>query len=284
MEDEDHEMRQILYSFGFAAHEHVARAEKLLAHPSTESVEHLVADSEIRRRIQYLRMLPNLINQARTLDQKTLAAYRMWRQALGQPNSERHRTEFRKLDGELQQILSRFCYRAKAIQEMSATAQSIAAKFRASQRVLQQARRCRDSVCQMPVLDVERQTIEAMEEFVRMPCELFLRNCARLKTAETRFQQARCEMIQGHLPLVASIAATYSNQGHTLPELIRGGIFGLIRAVDKFGYRREWKFSAYAAGSIRQGVRDALAAQPRQVPRPVPSAVGEGDNGSSESV
>ena len=118
-----------------------------------------------------------------------------------------------------------------------------------------------------------------------MPCEVFLRNCAQLKTAETRFQQARCELIQGHLRLVASLAATrYSNQGHTLPELIRGGILGLIRAVDKFGYRRAWRFSTYAAGSIRQGVRDALAAQPRQVPRPVSPAVGEGDNGSSESV
>jgi hypothetical protein len=70
----------------------------------------LVADSEIRSRIQYLRILPNLVKEVRALDQKASAAYRMWRQALVQPNGEEHRTEFRKLDRELQQTFPRFCY------------------------------------------------------------------------------------------------------------------------------------------------------------------------------
>ena len=105
MEEADHEMRQILYSFGFAAHEHIARAEKLLAHPSDESFERLVSDSKVRSRIQYLPILPNLIKETQVLDRKAAAAYRKWRQALGQPNGEEHRTEFRKLDRKLQQTL-----------------------------------------------------------------------------------------------------------------------------------------------------------------------------------
>lgn len=275
MEDADHEMRQIFYGFGFAAHEHLARAEQFLAHPSDESFEGLVADSEIRSRSQYLQILPHLIKQVRALDQKAAAAYRKWRQALGQPEGEQHRAEFRKLDRKLQQTFPRFCYQAKVIQEMIAPAQSIAAAFRASQRGLLQAGQCRDSVCQMPLVDVERQAIETMEEFVRMPCEMFLRNCTQSKAAETRFQQARCELIQARLHLVASIAATYSNRGLTLPRLIREGIRGLIRAVEQFGYRHEWRFSTYGACWIRQGIRGALAAQPRHVPRPAPSPASE---------
>lgn len=277
-------MRQILYSFGFAAREHIARAEKLLAHPSEESFEHLVADSEIRSRIQYLQILPDLVRQMRALDQKAEAAYRGWRRALGQSNGEEHRTEFRRLDRKVHQTFPEFRYQTKVIQEMTVLAQNIAAKFQASLRVLQEAQRRRDSVSQMPLVDVERQTIEGMEESVRMPCEVFLRNCTELKTAGARFHQARCELIQDHLHLVASIAGTYSNRGLTLPELIRKGIFGLIRAVDTFGYRHEWKFSTYAACSIRQGMRAALAARPRPVPRPAPAAVGKGDKSAGESV
>ena len=274
MEEADHEMRQILYSFGFAAHEHVARAEKLLAHPSEESFERLASNSEVRSRIQYLPILPNLIKETRVLDRKAAAAYRKWRQALGQLNGEEQRTEFRKLDRKLQQIFPTFRYQAKVIQEMSAIAQNIAARFQASQHVLQEAQRGRDSVCQS-LVDVERQTIEAMEEFVRLPCEVFLRNCIQLKAAETRFQQARCELIRAHLHLVASMAGTYSNRGLPLPKLARHGVLGLLRAVKKFDYRHEWNFSTYAACWIRQSLRGALAAQPRQVPSPAPPAVCE---------
>lgn len=274
MEEADHEMRQILYSFGFAAHEHVARAEKLLAHPSDESFERLVSDSEVRSRIQYLPILPHLIKETRVLDRKAAAAHRKWRQALGQPNGEEHRTEFRKLDRKLQQIFPTFRYQAKVIQEMSAIAQNIAARFRASQHVLQEAQRGRDSVCQS-LVDVERQTIEAMEEFIRLPGEVFLRNCIQLKAAETRFQQARCELIRAHLHLVASMAGTYSNRGLPLPKLARHGVLGLLRAVKKFDYRHEWNFSTYAACWIRQSIHGALAAQPRHMPSPVPPAASE---------
>jgi RNA polymerase primary sigma factor len=97
---------------------------------------------------------------------------------------------------------------------------------------------------------------------------VFLRNCIQLKAAETRFQKARCELIRAHLHLVASMAGTYSNRGLPLPKLARHGVLGLLRAVKKFDYRHEWNFSTYAACWIRQSMRAALAAQPRQVPSP----------------
>ena len=266
MREADQEMRRILCRFGFAAQEHIARAERLLGHPSEESFENLVQSREITSRRQYAKTLPELINQVRALDQKAAAAHRRWRQTPGQPQGEEYRTEFRKFENRLQQTLPKFCYRAEAVQEMTTIAQNIAVKFQCSLRVLQQAQRRHDSVSQLPLVDVERQTIEGMEEFVRMPCEVFLRNCTQLRTAETKFQQARCELIRGHLTLVLSLAPACSNRGLTLPQLIREGIFGLIRAVEKFGYRSEWKFSSYAACWIRQNIRSALAARPTAGP------------------
>jgi RNA polymerase primary sigma factor len=277
MEDADHEMRQIFYGFGFAAHEHIAQAEQILAHSSEESFERSVAAPELRGSLQYLQALPDLIKQTRALDKKAAVAYREWRQALGQPNAEEYRQEFRKLDRMLQQTFPKFHYQAKVVQKMIAPAQSIAAAFQASQRGLLQVRRCGDSVCQMPLVDVERQTIERMEEFVRLPCEMFLRNYTQLMAAETRFRRARCQLIQGHLYLVASMARTYSNRGHTLPQLIREGILGLIRAVENFEHRREWKFTTHAAWWIRQSIRASLPYPLRHASKPASLVVGDKD-------
>jgi DNA-directed RNA polymerase sigma subunit (sigma70/sigma32) len=144
---------------------------------------------------------------------------------------------------------------------MMAFAQSIDAQFRASQRALRQAALRHGSVCQMPRVDVEMQTIERLEELVRMPCEMFLRNYFLSNMAAWSFRQARRDLIEDHLHLVASIAVTYSNRGLPLPRLVREGIAGLIRAVEKFGNRLQWSFSTYAACWIRQNIRAALAAQ-----------------------
>lgn len=262
MEAADHEMRQVIYSFGFAVHEHIVRAEKLLACPSEERLDNLIANSKIRSRRQYLNRLPALVKQVRKLDQKAATAYREWRQRANQTNGEQHLIEFRKLSHNLQQILPKFSYQAKTLQEIIAIEQSIAVQFRTSQRVLQQIQQSRGSVCQLPLADVERQAIETMEEFVRMPCEEFLRNCSQLKLAAAKFQQARCQLIHDHLHLVPSIAGAYCNESLTLPQVLREGIFGLVRAVEKYDHRHASNFSTYASCSIRQRIRESLTAQP----------------------
>jgi len=261
MAEADREMRQIYCRSGFAAHEHVVRAKNLLAHPSEEAVEHLVADSEVQSHSEYLKTLPKLIEQASALDQEADAAYREWREAKGQPDGRKHQFEFGRLECKLERTLAGFCYQTRVIQEMMAFAQSIDAQFRASQRALRQAALRHGSVCQMPRVDVEMQTIERLEELVRMPCEMFLRNYFLSNMAAWRFRQARRDLIEDHLHLVASIAVIYSNRGLTLPRLVREGIAGLIRAVEKFGNRLQWSFSTYAACWIRESICDALSAQ-----------------------
>lgn len=270
MEDGDLALRRILYGFGFTAHEHLTRAEKLLAHPSARNINELIEASEIPSVTQYLQKLPLLVAQVRKLDHLAAAASRRWRETIDESSSAGHWIALRRLDGRLQQALPKFHYQAKVIEEMVAYAQGIAARFRAGRQVLEQARQCRDSVYQMPLADVESQTIAAMEEHVRVPCAAFLQRCAELKVAEVEFQRAKSELIRGHLHLVVSIAGIYANKGLSGSNLIRAGIAGLQRAVEQFGYRREWKFSAYAACWIRQAVREALTAQPDHVTRPRP--------------
>ena len=260
MEAADQEMRQIIYRFGFAARQHILRAEKLLASPSSDRLDHVLAGSKFRSSRQYLAALPNLVRLARALDQKASSAYQKWRQDPPRTNGGKYLAEFRRFNQELQRIFPKFCFQISVIQPMIAIAENLASQFRGSQRVQKQIHQARNPVYQLPLADVERQAIETMESFVRMPGDVFLLHCTRLKTLAAQFEQAKRQLIQEHLPLVASIAGTYRNGNLTMLPMMRAGIFGLLRAVEKYEYRYSWSFSNYAACSIRRSLRQALEA------------------------
>ena len=115
----------------------------------------------------------------------------------------------------------------------------------------------------------ERARIANLEKLLRMSCEPFLAAHAEMKKAAGRSDQAKSEMAAANLRLVISVAKKHTNRGLSFLDLIQEGNMGLMKGVEKFEYRRGYKFSTYAIWWIRQAITRAVADQARTVRIPV---------------
>ena len=244
--------------FGFVARAHLDLAAKLVA--GGERFDRVILDKKIESRERYMKALPSLCRKVQKMSGELERQY-------GQLTQRGHRDpaqmkKFEKAVAKLQSLYPQFFFKQRVTEEFVHLADSHFALLRSVQEDMknQSARRGK-GVLQKKLRALETTLWLSIAEFDERYQELrnWLRKAIRAKT----------EMVEANLRLVISIAKKYTNRGLSFLDLIQEGNMGLMKAVEKFEYRRGYKFSTYATWWIRQAITRSIADQARTIRIPV---------------
>jgi RNA polymerase primary sigma factor len=267
IEEAEQEMKCLVYGLGFAAKEHAAIAEKLLADPPRERYDRIVVETKVASRDRYLKNLRSLLKKVEALDAQADELYSDGcTEASGGAGTLK---QLQGLEKKIQALFPKFSYKPKVLEDIVAVAGNVHARFEAGRRRIQELEAQPPSSQRRAALLQEQAALFVLEKLVRLTQAEFYVKFENLQRATARAHQSKTHMAEANLRLVVSIAKKYVNRGQSFLDLIQEGNIGLLKGVEKFEYRRGYKFSTYAVWWIRQALTRSIADQARTIRIPV---------------
>src|SRR5213594_1912771 len=260
IEDAEEMVQKHISRFGFVARAHLDLARKLLE--GRERFDRVILDKKIESRERYMKKLPRLCKQVDQLSTSVTQRFCELARNSSKKRSHKVRGLQRKM-ASLQRIYPHFYLKQRVTEEFVHLADdahhtSLYLRTEIAKNTRSQKRRLQ---LQNKVRELERTLWFSLSDYAE--------EYRTLKTWLRQAFKAKTEMVEANLRLVISIAKKYTNRGLSFLDLIQEGNMGLMKAVEKFEYRRGYKFSTYAFWWIKQAMDRAIADKSRIIRIPV---------------
>ena len=251
IEDAEIEVQKYLHLFGFTACGYLALADKLMR--GKERFDRVILDKKIESRERYMKALPKLCEQVRTLHEETTEIFK--KLSVKSPRGKKKlEANMEKNLQSVTRLYTRFYFKQKVIEDFCDVVEDYQGK------IWKYSRKKSDEA-ETAIRELQLESWHTVENFEATNSNLHIWMRKALK--------AKTEMVEANLRLVISIAKKYTNRGLSFLDLIQEGNMGLMKAVEKFEYRRGYKFSTYATWWIRQAITRSIADQARTIRIPV---------------
>ena len=265
IEDAELMVQKFINRFGFTSKSHLDLAQKLIE--GRERFDRVILDKKIENRERYMKGLPKLCSQIERSSREVAALYAKLMEARDDGKEPILKPDFQRAHTALMKLYPKFYFKQKVTEEFVQLADDFLRILNNLQNEISRAEQgstaARDRVAEY------KNRLRDLEYRLWLKPEDFIRQHGDLKDWLKRALRAKTEMVEANLRLVISIAKKYTNRGLSFLDLIQEGNMGLMKAVEKFEYRRGYKFSTYATWWIRQAITRSIADQARTIRIPV---------------
>ena len=260
IEEAENMVQKHINQFGFIARAHLDLARKLAE--GRERFDRVILDKKIESRERYMKKLPRLCKQVERLSVLISQQYGKVSRNPSKKRSAKLKSIQRAMTS-LQRSYPHFYFKQKVMEEFVHLADEA---YRAS--LYLQTEIAKHPGDRKKRLQLGNKVGE-LEKSLWLSLAEYAERYQALKGWVRQALRAKTEMVEANLRLVISIAKKYTNRGLSFLDLIQEGNMGLMKAVEKFEYRRGYKFSTYATWWIRQAITRSIADQARTIRIPV---------------